>query len=162
MGAALAPFNAFLLLQGIETLHVRMERHCMNALKVAQFLEAHPKVAWVRYPGLTSHPTHDLATRTFKKNVHGETMYNALVGFGVVGGLDAGRKLINNVKLFSLLANIGDAKSLIIHPASTTHSQLTVDEQFSGGVTPDFVRLSVGIENPDDIIADLEQALAKV
>ncbi len=161
MGAALAPFNAFLLLQGLETLHVRMERHCMNALKVAQFLEAHPKVAWVRYPGLTSHPTHELATRTFKKNVHGETMYNALVGFGVKGGLEAGRNLINSVKLFSLLANIGDAKSLIIHPASTTHSQLTVDEQFSGGVTPDFVRLSVGIENPNDIIADLEQALAK-
>ena len=162
MGAALSPFNAFMLLQGIETLHVRMERHCTNALKVAQFLQAHPKVAWVNYPGLPEHPTHELAKRTFRKNSRGETMYNALVGFGVKGGLEAGRKLINNVKLFSLLANIGDAKSLIIHPASTTHSQLTVEEQFSGGVTPDFVRLSVGIEDPADILADLEQALAAV
>ncbi len=162
MGAALSPFNAFLLLQGLETLHLRLERHCANALKVAQFLETHPKVEWVRYPGLASHPTHELANKTFKKDVHGNTMYNALVGFGVKGGLEAGRNLINNVQLFSLLANIGDAKSLIIHPASTTHSQLNVDEQFSTGVTPDFVRLSVGIENPDDIIADLDQALAKI
>lgn len=161
MGAALSPFNAFMLLQGLETLHLRLERHCANALKVAQFLEAHPKVTWVRYPGLASHPTHELANKTFKKDVHGNTMYNALVGFGVEGGLEAGRTLINNVQLFSLLANIGDAKSLIIHPASTTHSQLNVDEQFSTGVTPDFVRLSVGIENPNDIIADLDQALAK-
>jgi O-acetylhomoserine (thiol)-lyase len=162
MGAALSPFNAFMLLQGLETLHVRLERHCANAFKVAKFLEAHPKVSWVSYPGLASHPTHELANRTFNKDVHGNTMYNALVGFGVQGGLEAGRTLINNVQLFSLLANIGDAKSLIIHPASTTHSQLTVDEQFSTGVTPDFVRLSVGIENPDDIIADLDQALAKL
>ena len=162
MGAALSPFNAFMLLQGLETLHVRMERHCANALKVAQFLESHPKVSWVAYPGLPSHGSFDLATRDFKKDIHGNTQYNALVGFGVKGGLEAGRTLINSVQLFSLLANIGDAKSLIIHPASTTHSQLTVDEQFSTGVTPDFVRLSVGIENPNDIIADLDQALAKL
>lgn len=162
MGAALSPFNAFLLLQGAETLSVRMERHCANALTVARHLETHPKVAWVSYPGLASHPTHELAARTFHKNSRGETMFNGLVGFGVKGGLEAGRTLINSVELFSLLANIGDAKSLIIHPASTTHSQLTVDEQFSTGVTPDFVRLSVGIEDPADIIADLNQALARV
>jgi OAH/OAS sulfhydrylase len=162
MGAAMSPFNAFLFLQGLETLHVRMERHCANALKVAQFLADHPKVAWVNYPGLPSHPSHELAKQYLRKDVEGRTQFGALLGFGIQGGMEAGRALINNVQLFSLLANIGDAKSLIIHPASTTHQQLSAEEQQATGVTPDFVRLSVGIEDPADIIADLDQALAKV
>ncbi|MDX1931676.1 MAG: O-acetylhomoserine aminocarboxypropyltransferase/cysteine synthase family protein [Capsulimonadales bacterium] len=160
LGPAMSPFNAFLFLQGLETLHLRMERHSSNALKVAQFLKDHPKVAWVNYPGLSDHPAHERAHRYHRKDSHGNTQYAALVGFGVKGGMEAGRTLINNVRLFSLLANIGDAKSLIIHPASTTHSQLTVDEQFATGVTPDFVRLSIGIEDPNDILADLDQALS--
>jgi O-acetylhomoserine (thiol)-lyase len=160
MGAAMSPFNAFLFLQGLETLPLRMERHSANALEVARFLAGHPKVAWVNYPGLPEHPAHAHANRYHKKDVQGRTQYGALVGFGVRGGLDDGRRLINQVRLFSLLANIGDAKSLIIHPASTTHSQLTEEEQRATGVTPDFVRLSVGIEDPRDIIADLDQALA--
>ncbi len=162
LGPAMSPFNAFLFLQGVETLPLRMERHCANALKVAQFLEHHPKVAWVNYPGLPDHPSHARATTLLRKDVEGRTMYGALVGFGIKGGLEAGRTLINNVKLFSLLANIGDAKSLIIHPASTTHSQLAEDAQRATGVTPDFIRLSVGVEDPHDIIADLEQALGSV
>ena len=162
MGAAMSPFNAFMFIQGLETLPLRMERHCENALKVAQFLSGHEKVAWVNYPGLPSHPSHARAEKYHKKDVHGRTQYGALVGFGVKGGAEAGRTLINNVSLFSLLANIGDAKSLIIHPASTTHQQLSADEQQATGVTPDFVRLSVGIEDPTDIIADLDQALAKI
>lgn len=162
MGASMSPFNAFLFLQGIETLHLRMERHSANALKVAQYLKGHPKVTWVNYPGLPEHPAHAVANRYHKKDSHGNVQYGGLLGFGVQGGMEAGRKLINNVQLFSLLANIGDAKSLIIHPASTTHSQLTVDEQFATGVTPEFVRLSVGIESVDDIIADLDQALSKI
>lgn len=162
MGAAMSPFNAFLFLQGLETLHLRLERHASNALKVAEFLKDHPKVSWVNYPGLPEHPSHAIANKYHKKDVHGNTMYAALVGFGVKGGREAGRTLINNVNLFSLLANIGDAKSLIIHPASTTHSQLTPEEQQATGVTEDFVRLSVGIEDANDIIADLDQALSKI
>ena len=152
-GAALSPFNAFLILQGAETLHLRMERHCENALAVAKFLQGHAQVEWVNYPGLESSKYFE---RSKKYSPNGA---GALVTFGIKGGLDAGKKLINSVKLFSLLANIGDAKSLIIHPASTTHSQLTAEEQVSTGVTPELVRLSVGIENIKDIIADLEQAL---
>jgi O-acetylhomoserine (thiol)-lyase len=162
MGASMSPFNAFLFLQGLETLHLRMERHSANALAVAKFLVEHPNVAWVNYPGLSNHPAHTVANKYHKKDVHGNTQYGALLGFGVKGGMEAGRKLIDSVNLFSLLANIGDAKSLIIHPASTTHQQLTTAEQEATGVTPDYVRLSVGIEDPKDIIADLDQALAKI
>ncbi len=162
MGAAMSPFNAFMFLQGLETLPLRMERHCANALKVAQYLKGHPKIGWVNYQGLPEHPAHANANKYHKKDMHGNTQYGALVGFGINGGAEAGRKIINNVQLFSLLANIGDAKSLIIHPASTTHSQLTEQEQEATGVTPDFVRLSVGIEDANDIIADLDQALATV
>lgn len=156
IGACVSPFNAFLFLQGLETLHLRMERHSQNALKVAQFLAQHPGVSWVNYPGLPEHPTHALASKYHRKG-----LYGAIVGFGIKGGLEAGKRLIDNLQLFSLLANIGDAKSLVIHPASTTHQQLTPEEQLSTGVTPDFVRLSVGIEDVEDIIADLDQALAK-
>ena len=162
MGAAISPFNSWQLIIGLETLHLRMERHSKNALAVAQWLKTHPKVTWVNYPGLPEHPAHDVANRYHKKDSDGNTQYGALVGFGVQGGVDAGRKLVSTVKLLSLLANIGDAKSLIIHPASTTHSQLTEEEQAATGVTPDFVRLSIGIEHVGDIIADLEQALAGV
>jgi O-acetylhomoserine (thiol)-lyase len=153
LGPALSPFNAFLLLQGVETLPLRMERHSQNGLAVAEYLQRHPGVAWVNYPGLPDHPAHALAARYHQGG------FGAIVGFGVVGGLEAGKKLIDSVKLFSLLANVGDAKSLIIHPASTTHSQLTPEERTATGVTDDFIRLSVGIEKIDDIIADLDQAL---
>ena len=153
-GACLSPFNSFLILQGIETLPLRMERHSSNALAVARYLQQHAKVDWVRYPGLEGHPTHALAQKYLQ---HG---YGALVGFGIKGGLEAGKRFINNLKLLSHLANIGDSRSLAIHPASTTHSQLTPEEQASAGVSPDFIRLSVGIEHIDDIVADLEQALA--
>jgi len=156
-GAAISPFNSFLILLGAETLHLRMERHSANALKVAQFLEKHPKVAWVNYPGLPSSPAYDAAK---KYVLHGSG--GALVGFGVRGGIAEGRKVIDALKLFSHLANIGDAKSLAIHPASTTHSQLEGEALLSTGVTPDFIRLSVGIEDVEDIIADLDQALAQV
>ncbi len=152
-GAALSPFNAFLLLQGIETLHLRMERHSQNALAVARHLEQHPGVAWVNYPGLDSSA---YAARAKKYLPSGA---GALVTFGIKGGFDAGKKLINTLKLFSLLANIGDAKSLVIHPASTTHQQLSVEEQAATGVTPELVRLSVGIEDIRDILADLDQAI---
>ncbi|MFA5258344.1 MAG: O-acetylhomoserine aminocarboxypropyltransferase/cysteine synthase [Opitutales bacterium] len=155
-GGCISPFNAFLILQGLETLHLRMERHCSNALKAAQFLEKHPKVAWVNYPGLKASPAYDLA-RKYLSNGDG-----ALVGFGVRGGAEAGRKFIESLKLFSHLANIGDAKSLAIHPASTTHSQLSEQELIAAGVSPDFIRLSIGIEDPQDILADLDQALAAV
>ena len=154
LGPALSPFSAFLLLQGLETLPLRMERHCANALAVANFLSQHKKVAWVNYPGLPEHPTHALA----KKYLQGG--FGALVGFGIKGGLSAGIKFINNVKLLSHLANIGDAKSLVIHPASTTHQQLSDAEQKATGVTADYIRLSVGIENIDDILADIDQALS--
>ena len=158
VGPALSPFNSFLFLQGLETLHLRLERHSTNALAVARFLKDHPKVGWVNYPGLSDHPTHGLA-----KKYHNRDLFGALVGFGIKnGGVEEGKKFINSLQLHSLLANIGDAKSLVIHPASTTHQQLTAEEQFATGVTPDFIRLSVGIEHVDDIIADLEQALAKI
>ena len=152
-GAALSPFNAFLLLQGIETLHLRLERHSQNALAVARHLEQHPGVEWVNYPGLESSRFYTRAQK-YLPNGHG-----AIVTFGIKGGFEAGKKLINGLSLFSLLANIGDAKSLVIHPASTTHQQLSVEEQASTGVTPELVRLSVGIEDIRDILADLDQAI---
>jgi len=155
VGSCLSPFNAFLLLQGLETLHLRMERHCANALKVAQYLESHSKVKWVNYPGLKSSRYHDLAKKYLTNG------YGALVGFGVKNGLEGGTKFINALKLHSHVANIGDARSLAIHPASTTHSQLTAEERQAAGVTDDYVRLSVGIEDVEDIIADIEQALAQ-
>ena len=156
VGATLSPFNAFLFLQGLETLPLRMERHSANALAVAQFLEAHPKVTWVLYPGLECHATHGTACR-----YHHRGLFGAIVGFGIAGGREAGRRFVESTRLFSHLANIGDAKSLAIHPATTTHSQLTAEEQRATGVTDDFVRLSVGLETIDDIVADLEQALAR-
>ncbi len=152
-GACLSPFNAFLLLQGVETLHLRAPRHCQNALKLARFLEKHPAVSWVNYPGLPSHPNHDLAQK-FLPDGQG-----AILGFGVKGGLAAGVKFIDSVKLASHLANVLDSKTLVIHPASTTHQQLTEAEQAQAGVTADYVRVSVGTEHIDDIIADFEQAL---
>ena len=155
VGSCISPFNSFLLLQGLETLHLRMERHCSNALKVAQYLEAHPKVKWTNYPGLKSSKYHDLAKKYLTNG------YGALVGFGLKSGFEGGSKFINALQLHSHVANIGDARSLAIHPASTTHSQLTATERDSAGVTDDYVRLSVGIEDIEDIIADLEQALAK-
>jgi len=154
IGAPLSPFNSFLLLQGLETLHLRMERHSSNALQVAKFLEQHEAVEWVNYPGLPSHPSHGLAKKYLPKG------QGAILTFGIKGGVEAGRKLINAVKLFSHLANVGDSKSLIIHPASTTHQQLKPEEQLSAGVTPGLIRLSVGTEAIDDIIHDLEQAIA--
>jgi O-acetylhomoserine (thiol)-lyase len=155
VGSCLSPFNSFLLLQGLETLHLRMERHCANAMKVAQYLEAHPKVKWTNYPGLKSSKYHDLAKKYLANG------YGALVGFGLKSGFEGGSRFINSLQLHSHVANIGDARSLAIHPASTTHSQLTAAERDSAGVTDDYVRLSVGIEDIEDIIADLEQALAK-
>jgi O-acetylhomoserine (thiol)-lyase len=154
-GPALSPFNSFLFLQGLETLPLRMECDSQNALPVAEFLRDHPRVTWVNYPGLTSHPTYDLAR---KYHCHG--LYGAILGFGIDGGLEAGKRFIDRLELHSLLANVGDAKSLVIHPASTTHSQLSVDEQKSTGITPDYVRLSVGLESIDDILYDLDQALS--
>jgi len=156
VGPALSPFNSFLFLQGVETLPLRMERHSQNAAQIARFLEEHPKVSWVNYPGLPSHPAYDVASR-----YHRNGLYGAILGFGIKGGLAAGRSFINNVKIFSHLANVGDAKSLVIHPATTTHSQLDENAQQATGVTPDYVRLSVGLETVGDLIADLEQALAK-
>jgi O-acetylhomoserine (thiol)-lyase len=152
-GAALSPFNAFLLLQGIETLQLRMERHSQNALAVARHLEKHPGVEWVNYPGLESSRYHARAKKYMPAGQSG------LVTFGIKGGFEAGKKFINSLKLFSLLANIGDAKSLVIHPASTTHQQLSVEEQAATGVTPELVRLSVGIEDVRDQIADIDQAI---
>jgi O-acetylhomoserine (thiol)-lyase len=153
LGPAIAPLNSWLFLQGLETLPLRMERHSQNALRIAEFLEGHPSVNWVSYPGLKSHPQYEQAA---KYHTHG---FGAILGFGIKGGLEAGKQLIRHVELFSHLANVGDAKSLIIHPASTTHSQLTPDEQFETGVTPDFIRLSVGLETVEDLIDDLDQAL---
>jgi len=152
-GACQSPFGSFLTLLGLETLHLRLQRHSQNALAVAKFLKKHPAVAWVNYPGLPDHPD---AANVKKYLPDGQ---GAIVGFGIKGGKAAGEKIIRNVKLFSHLANIGDAKSLIIHPATTTHSQLTPEEQAQTGVTPEFVRLSIGIEDVRDIIADLDQAL---
>jgi len=156
IGAALSPFNAFLFLQGLETLPLRMERHSTNAYGVARFLEDHPKVDWVSYPGLPLHHTHALA-----KKYHYRGLYGAIIGFGIEGGREAGRRFVESTRLLSHVANIGDAKSLVIHPATTTHSQLTAEEQLETGVTDDFVRLSIGIESAGDIVADIEQALAK-
>jgi O-acetylhomoserine (thiol)-lyase len=153
LGAALSPFNSFQLLQGLETLPLRIERHSTNALAVAQWLEKNPAISWVSYPGLTSHPAHKLAAKYLSGG------YGGVVTFGLKGGVEAGRKLIDSVQLFSLLANVGDAKSLIIHPASTTHQQLSAQDQVASGVTPELVRISVGIEHIDDIIADLDQAI---
>ncbi len=155
-GAALSPFNAWLFLLGLETLHLRVPRHSQNALAVAEFLKKHPKVAWVNYTGLPEHQSHALAQKYL---VGG---FGPIVGFGVKGGEKASLKFIDSLKLFSNLANIGDSKSLVIHPATTTHQQLTVEEQAKTGVTPDAVRLSIGTEDIEDIIADLEQALAGV
>jgi len=153
IGAALSPFNSFLLLQGVETLHLRLERHSENALKVAKFLEQHELVEWVHYAGLPSHPSYSLAQKYLPKG------QGAILTFGVRGGKNAAAKLIDSVQLFSHLANIGDSKSLIIHPASTTHQQLSKDEQKASGVTPELIRLSVGTEAIDDLLEDLDYAL---
>ena len=153
VGAALSPFNAFLFLQGLETLPLRIQRHSENALAVAKWLETRDEVTWVSYPGLPSHPSYKQATKYLSGG------FGGIVTFGVKGGVEAGRRLIDNVQVFSLLANVGDSKSLIIHPASTTHSQLEPEEQVSTGTTPDLIRLSVGLEHVDDLIADLDQAL---
>ena len=160
-GAAMSPFNAFMFLQGLETLHLRMPRHAENAQKVAEFLDSHPKVSWVNHTGLESHPSHNLAKKHLPRGC------SAVFGFGIVGDSaqqqqENGIKLINSVKLLSHLANIGDSKSLIIHPSSTTHQQLSLEEQQASGVTPDFVRLSIGTEDVDDIIEDLKQALDQI
>jgi O-acetylhomoserine (thiol)-lyase len=153
-GPAISPFNSFMFLQGLETLPLRMTRHSENAQAVAEFLQGHEKVNWINYPGLPNHPAHELAQK-----YHRGGMYGAILGFGIDGGLEAGKRFIDRLELHSLLANVGDAKSLVIHPASTTHSQLSVDEQKTTGVTDDYVRLSVGLENIEDILADLDQAL---
>ena len=154
IGAAISPFNSFQFIQGLETLPLRIQRHSENALAVAKYLKAHPSVAWVTYPGLGDDPNHKIAAKYLKGG------FGGIVGFGIKGGLEAGKKFINSVKLLSHLANIGDAKSLVIHPASTTHQQLTPSEQEATGVTADYIRLSVGLENIADITADLDQALA--
>lgn len=154
IGACQSPFNSWLFLQGLETLSLRMERHVANAQTVAAYLEKHPRVNWVSYPGLKSHPDHEMAQKYLPKGA------GALLGFGVKGGLEAGKRFINHLKLFTHLANLGDARSLAIHPASTTHSQLTPEQQLSTGVSPDFIRLSIGIEDLDDILWDLDQALS--
>jgi O-acetylhomoserine (thiol)-lyase len=154
IGANQQPFNSWLFLQGLETLSLRIERHVKNAQAVAEFLEGHPQVSWVTYPGLKSHPDYERAQKYLPKGP------GAILGFGIKGGAAAGRKFIESLKLFSHLANVGDAKSLAIHPATTTHSQLTEGEQISAGVSPDFVRLSIGLEDSEDILWDLDQALA--
>ena len=156
LGPAISPFNSFLFLQGLETLHLRMARHSENALKTAEYLENHPKIAWVNYPGLKKSPEYQKSQKYLPNGA------SAILGFGIKGGLEAGKKFINSLELISHVANIGDAKTLAIHPASTTHQQLSAEEQAATGVTPDFIRLSVGIENIADIIADIEQALGKV
>ncbi|NQT15254.1 MAG: O-acetylhomoserine aminocarboxypropyltransferase/cysteine synthase [Planctomycetes bacterium] len=153
LGGAMSPFNAFLFLQGLETLHLRMPRHCENAVAVAEFLDSHPLVTWVNYPGLPSHPNHDLARRYLPKGT------GAILGFGVKGGLEAGKRFIDACKLASHLANVGDAKTLVIHPASTTHSQQTEEQLETAGISDDYVRVSVGLEDVDDLKADLDQAL---
>ena len=154
IGPALSPFNAFLLIQGLETLSLRIERHGQNGLALAKWLENNPKVEWVSYPGLNSHPYHQLAKKYLR---HG--LFGSMLSFGVKGGSEAGKSFINNVKLSSLLANVGDAKTLVIHPASTTHQQLSEKEQIESGVTPELIRVSVGIEHIDDIIEDFDTSL---
>jgi O-acetylhomoserine (thiol)-lyase len=153
LGGAMSPFNAFLFLQGLETLHLRMPRHCQNAQAVAEFLESHPAVTWVNYPGLPSHPHHEMARRYLPAGA------GAIMGFGIKGGREAGRRFIESVRMCSHLANVGDAKTLVIHPASTTHSQQTEAELLAAGITDDYVRLSIGLEDLEDIQADLDQAL---
>jgi O-acetylhomoserine/O-acetylserine sulfhydrylase len=157
IGPALSPFNSFLLLQGLETLSLRVERHNQNAIALAQWLEKHPQVEWVSYPGLASHPSHELAKKYLRNGFFG-----SIVTFGIKGGAEAGKSFVNNVKLSSLLANVGDAKTLVIHPASTTHEQLSAEDQVLSGVTADLVRVSVGIEHIDDIIEDFDDALKAV
>jgi O-acetylhomoserine (thiol)-lyase len=153
-GPALSPFNSFLFLQGLETLSLRVQRHCDNTLAIAQWLEKHPQVAWVRYPGLASHPHHERAKKILRNG------FGAVLSFGIKGGAEAGRKFIEGVKLASHLANVGDAKTLVIHPATTTHSQLSAAEQKTAGVSPDLIRVSVGLEHVDDIREDFEEAFA--
>ncbi len=153
LGPALSPFNSFLFLQGLETLHLRMPRHSENALAVAKYLKKHPKVSWVNYPGLDDSPEKERVKRYLPKGA------GAILGFGIKGGLEAGKKFIDSLQLISHLANVGDAKTLAIHPATTTHQQLSSEEQLATGVTPDFIRLSIGIEHIDDILGDIEQAL---
>ena len=153
VGASLSPFNAFLFLQGLETLPLRQQKHSANALEVARFLTKHPSVSWVNYPGLENSPNHKIAEKYLKGQ------FGGLIGFGIKGGLEPAKKFTQSVKLFSHLANIGDAKSLVIHPASTTHAQLTAEEQKETGVTPDYIRLSIGLENVEDIKQDIDQAL---
>jgi len=154
IGACQSPFNSWLFIQGLETLSLRMERHVQNAQRVAEFLEKHSKVSWVKYPGLKSHPSYDLAKKYLPKGP------GAMLGFGVKGGKAAGAAFIDQLKLISHVANLGDAKTLAIHPASTTHSQLSPEEQAKAGVTPDFIRLSIGIEDIEDILWDIDQALS--
>jgi O-acetylhomoserine (thiol)-lyase len=154
-GPALSPMNAFLLLQGVETLHLRMERHCSNTLRIAQFLSEHPKVSWVNYPGLANNRYHALAQKYLPKGA------GAVLSFGIKGGAAAGQRFIEQVEFLSHLANIGDAKTLVIHPASTTHRQLSEEQQIAAGVPPDLIRLAVGIESVDDILWDIDQALSK-
>jgi O-acetylhomoserine (thiol)-lyase len=156
LGAALSPFNAFLLLQGLETLSLRVQRHADNALALAEWLESHPQVSWVSYPGLPSHPYHENAKRYLSNG------FGCVLSFGVAGGFEAGKRFIDHTTLASHLANVGDAKTLVIHPSSTTHQQLDPVEQEAAGVTPDLIRVSVGIEHIDDIQADFEEALAAV
>jgi len=155
LGACISPDNAWMFLQGLETLPLRMQRHCENAIEVARFLKEHPQVEWVRYPGLPDDPTYPVASKYLKNG------FGGMVVFGIKGGLEAGRKFVDSLKMFSLLANVGDAKSLVIHPASTTHSQLSEEQQKAGGLTPDLVRLSIGLEHIDDIKNDLEQAFTQ-
>jgi len=154
LGACMSPDNAWIFLQGLETLHLRMERHCENAMKVAEFLKTHRKVNWVRYPGLEDDPSYPVAKKYLKRG------FGGMVVFGIKGGREAGEKFINSLKLISHLANVGDAKTLAIHPASTTHSQLSEEDQLKGGITPDLIRLSIGIEHIDDIIEDIDLALS--
>ena len=155
MGACPSPFNSWLKIQGLETLHLRMERHCQNAQKVAEYLQGHEQVSWVNFPGLPDSPNHAAAKRYLQNG------FGALIGFGIKGGAAAGKRFIEGLELFSHLANIGDAKSLAIHPATTTHSQLTPEQQLASGVTEDFIRLSVGIEDIEDILEDIRSALEK-
>jgi O-acetylhomoserine (thiol)-lyase len=153
IGASQSPFNSWLFLQGLETLSLRMERHVQNAQAVAKHLQQHPRVSWVSYPSLPDSPYFTSAQKYLPRGA------GAILGFGIQGGVAAGRRFIDNLKLFSHLANVGDAKSLAIHPASTTHSQLSPEQQASAGVTPDFIRLSIGLEDIEDILWDLDQAL---
>ena len=155
LGACISPDNAWMFLQGLETLPLRMQRHCENAAEVVRFLKEHPKVEWVRYPGLADDPTYPIASKYLKNG------FGGMVVFGIKGGLQAGQKFVDSVKLFSHLANVGDAKSLVLHPSSTSHSQLSEEQQKAGGLTPDLVRLSIGLENIDDIKQDLERAFAQ-